>query len=242
MSKIRKITLILILFTSQPNYANPLVALAPAGEVIQLDYNEVCELTLQRNTTFQNYLYFLKKKLRNGFLQRGVPREEGETIWQHVQMLVKAAKILAKNRGLDPREMAFIALVHDLAEAIVPDYTPIDNIPKGVKSQIEAAAMRVILSNIKQEDPDLANRVSKAWLDYEHKRTPEARLVKQLDKFDAALRASTYERRGYPRMEEFYQSPISYLEDEKLKALFHKFVEVRLKIDDPYSWYFANLQ
>jgi 5'-deoxynucleotidase YfbR-like HD superfamily hydrolase len=58
--------------------------------------------------------------------------------------------------------------------------------------------------------------------EFEEGKTPEAKLLKQLDKLDAAIRALEYERQWYTnnRMDEFYPDVMSKLEYPDLKKIF----------------------
>ena len=202
----------------------------------------VCNSILSGKPAFQQYVHILTKKMRRGFQYRGVPDHDGETIWQHVQMVAKASKILAQRRGLDIQKMTFIAIVHDLAEAIANDYIPADNIPKQMKHQEEWMAINIIIDRIRLDDPVFAEKVFEAWKDYEFKRTHEARLVKQLDKMDAAIRASIAEKQGYQDLQEFYVTPFEHLEDPLLIEHLQEFIQFRHAIDDPYEWHLVNLK
>ncbi|MCB0389912.1 MAG: HD domain-containing protein [Bdellovibrionales bacterium] len=244
MFRLRSLLLVLIVLASHTLaharffYENP----ALFHEPIKLDLN-YCEITLSKRSIFESYLSLLKWKVRRGLTYRGVPVEKAETIWEHIDKLKKAARILGRRRGLDVNKMIFIALVHDIAESIGIDYIPADNKPKAEKQAEELEHMNTIYFNIRVEDPELAERVKEAWEDYEFQRSKEARLVKQLDKIDAAIGASVYERNGLGNhIKEFYETPYKHLKDPKLKALFDKFVSIRFHIDDPYTWYFANLE
>lgn len=56
--------------------------------------------------------------------------------------------LLGNDSKLDRLKCLQLALVHDLAESIVGDITPHDNIPENVKHQREDEAMKEITSHI----------------------------------------------------------------------------------------------
>jgi len=74
-----------------------------------------------------------------------------------------------------------MCLVHDLAEVIVGDLTPHDNIRGEEKHRLEREAMLVMAPE---------------WVDlfdeYESASTPEAKFVKTMDKLDMGLQAIRY--------------------------------------------------
>ncbi|KAJ3000264.1 hypothetical protein HDV02_006475 [Globomyces sp. JEL0801] len=74
-----------------------------------------------------------------------------------------------------------MAIVHDLAEAIVGDITPNDiKISKDEKMKLELNAINeftILLNN-----NDQINEIKELWLEYEEAKTPEALLCKDIDK------------------------------------------------------------
>jgi putative hydrolases of HD superfamily len=111
-----------------------------------------------------------------------------------------------------------MALIHDVAECIVGDITPEDNVSKDDKHQLEYNAMRQITqllhtatsSNTKQNCDDDSNSSSsskaesaisklednllmKLFHEYEERHSLESIIVKDLDLLDMILQANTYE-------------------------------------------------
>ncbi|XP_014676665.1 PREDICTED: HD domain-containing protein 2-like [Priapulus caudatus] len=107
--------------------------------------------------------------------------------------------------GLDRTKCIKLSLVHDMAEALVGDLTPHDNVPKKEKHLRETQAMKLMCSLLSKE---LGNEMYTLWEEYEAQETPEARVVKDLDRFDMVMQAYEYERLEdrAGEFQEFYQS------------------------------------
>jgi putative hydrolases of HD superfamily len=103
-----------------------------------------------------------------------------------------------------------MCLIHDMAEAMIGDVTPLAKMSKEEKFQREQTAIthldKLILQSWSADDlvtknlrlpPLSAIRchldIASIWLAYEQKDTKEACLVKDLDRFDLILQAYQYE-------------------------------------------------
>jgi len=120
-----------------------------------------------------------------------------------------------------------IALVHDLAESIVGDITPSDPVPKGEKSRLEAEAMEELRATL--GGGPIADEMVSLWDEYENSTSPEAKLVKQIDKFEMALQAFMYEKAQAIDLSEFYSGVKEKLADPVLQAWFFELAERRLQ-------------
>ena len=82
----------------------------------------------------------LKTTPRTGWVHRGVrgPESVADHSWRVALMALVGAE---GTSGLDTARAVQIALVHDLAEAIVGDIAPGDGVPAEEKHRGEAAAM-----------------------------------------------------------------------------------------------------
>ena len=126
----------------------------------------------------------LKGKLRKGWTYEScIPQEALESIADHsygTAMLCMAHC----PEGLDSERAVMMALAHDFAESVVPDYTPKDNIAPEEKSRQE----RKVFENA--GDAGLLE----LWLEYDAKLTPLAKFVYAMDKLDCLLQAHEYWR------------------------------------------------
>jgi putative hydrolases of HD superfamily len=91
-----------------------------------------------------------------------------------------------------------MALIHDIAESLVGDITPVDGVPKVEKNRREAATMDYITERL------LGNVFGGAagadiraiWQEYEDSQTLDSHFVHDLDKMELLLQMMEYEKRG----------------------------------------------
>ena len=89
-----------------------------------------------------------------------------------------------------------MALVHDMAEGLVGDLTPVDGIPKSEKSRREAETMDWVSSGLLgRVHSGLAGQdMREVWQEYEDGQTQESRFVHDVDKIELLLQMVEYER------------------------------------------------
>ena len=81
--------------------------------------------------------------------------------------------------GINKDRAVKLALIHDMAEALVGDITPPDNIDKDVKHKRELDSMNYICDELLTPiSPQIAGEFMELWLEYEEGTTPEAVFVK----------------------------------------------------------------
>jgi putative hydrolase of HD superfamily len=129
----------------------------------------------------------LKRLPRAGWRRVGI--RGGESVADHSWRLAVMAMLYADLLGLDAERAMRIALLHDLAEARVGDAMPGEWSPR----QKHAREARALRSMLRPLPPRLARRYLALWHDYESGRSPEARLVHELDKLEMAAQAGAYE-------------------------------------------------
>ncbi len=90
-----------------------------------------------------------------------------------------------------------MALVHDMAESLVGDLTPVDNVPKVEKSRREAETMDYICKSLlgKVHGGESGASIRQIWQEYEDSETPESHFVHDVDKVELILQMVEYERR-----------------------------------------------
>lgn len=100
-----------------------------------------------------------------------------------------------------------MALVHDMAESLVGDITPVDkDITKAEKARREAAVMSYIAENLLAGVPGGAKageEIFRVFQEYEENATLEAKFVHDVDKMELLLQMVEYERAHGADLREF---------------------------------------
>ena len=190
--------------------------------------------------TLLRHLLALKTTPRTGWRDRGVPAAETESIADHVLLTALLGWVTAPPK-LDRDRVLKLALVHDLAEAITGDPPPYD--PADVPAPDDPAALREFFGRRHVRPPDakaaktraeseamatlralmgadVAREIGALWEEYEAQASPEARYVKDLDRFEAFLQSRDYATR-YPELpfEGFTDMARQEIDDPALAAL-----------------------
>ncbi|CUA78194.1 HD domain-containing protein 2 [Bos taurus] [Rhizoctonia solani] len=138
---------------------------------------------------------------------------------------------LCTTSDLDVSKCVMMAVVHDLAEAIVGDIAPWEGISKAEKAQREREGMRCMLSDMLHDGPG-AVRIKELWEEYEEQVTPEAKFVKDLDRLEMALQAAEYER-SFPdepnKLQSFFDSSLPNIKHPEVAEWGRQLQEQRAK-------------
>jgi putative hydrolase of HD superfamily len=158
----------------------------------------------------------LKQLYRQGWLQRGIPKSLCESVAEHSFSMALLAMLLLDRLSpkLDRQQVLLMALIHDLGEIYAGDFTPQDGVLTQQKHDLEASAIQQVFGGL----PD-GQRFIDVWQAYEQGESPEARFVKLVDRLEMALQASIYARRGFPEMQDFFDSAREGLRDGPLGQL-----------------------
>ena len=126
----------------------------------------------------------MKELKRSGWLMREVKLPESDA--DHSFGVALLAMMLTPD-NLDKQKCMELALVHDLAEIYVGDFTPHDNISKEYKDKLEReGALRLAKELDWSQLSDLID-------EYNDKITPEAKFVNLLDKLETVMTAKYYD-------------------------------------------------
>lgn len=99
---------------------------------------------------------------------------------------------------LDIPRCTQMALIHDMAESLVGDITPVDGVSKAEKSRREAATMDLLCDGLlgKVHGGVNGESLKLIWREYEDDLTEEAHFVHDVDKIELLLQMVEYERAG----------------------------------------------
>ncbi|KAG5532589.1 hypothetical protein RHGRI_027026 [Rhododendron griersonianum] len=138
---------------------------------------------------FLTLCHRLKTTKRKGWINHGI--KGPESIADHMYRMSLMALIVGDLPGVNRERCIKMAIVHDIAEAIVGDITPSDGVPKEEKSRREQEALNemceVLGGGLRAEE------IKELWAEYENNSSVEANLVKDFDKVEMILQALEYE-------------------------------------------------
>ena len=99
---------------------------------------------------------------------------------------------------LDIRHCTKMALVHDMAELLVGDLTPMDNVPKAEKARREAETMDFLCNKLLggEEEQKQGAEIRAIFKEYENGKTLESIFVHDVDKVELLLQMVEYEKQG----------------------------------------------
>jgi putative hydrolase of HD superfamily len=162
--------------------------------------------------SFLQYVDHLKRLPRTGWLFAGVANPE--SVADHTSGTALLALVLGDminasptDHGLDrPLVMELLlrmALLHDLPESIITDLPKRATLAlsKESKRSAEIAALQDIVDGLPAHE-----QYCKLVADYSDELSPEARLLKDVDKLEMIHQALQYERQGHRNLNEFWQT------------------------------------
>ncbi|KAJ4153533.1 hypothetical protein LMH87_010017 [Akanthomyces muscarius] len=147
---------------------------------------------------FFHILERLKTTKREGWRRFGI--ERGESIADHMYRMSLISMFAPPSLApkLDLPKCMKMCLIHDMAELLVGDITPVDGVPKPEKNRREASTMDYLTANLLR---GVAGGVTGAevraiWQEYEDSQTLDSHFVHDVDKMELLLQMMEYERRG----------------------------------------------
>ena len=130
----------------------------------------------------------LKEVPRQGWIEK-LAIMNPESVADHSYSVAVMCMIMSDVKGCNSERILKMALLHDLAESKIGDYTP-NQIPKAKKMQMEDDALFEILNQL----PDaMQSAYQEIWQEYKENSSDESRLLHQIDKLEMALQAKTYQ-------------------------------------------------
>ncbi|KAJ4291889.1 hypothetical protein N0V90_009786 [Kalmusia sp. IMI 367209] len=145
---------------------------------------------------FFHLLERLKTTKRAGWRRFGI--EHCESISDHMyrmSIITMMAPSSISSR-LDILKCCRMALIHDMAESLVGDITPVDNVSKTEKSRRESETMDYICTNLlgKFNGGINGKELRAIWQEYEDSETLESQFVHDVDKVELISQMVEYER------------------------------------------------
>ena len=187
----------------------------------------------------------LKRVPRQGWLDRGVPPHATESVADHslgVALLAWMAALDAHAAGaqLDPGRVLALALVHDLPEAEIGDWTPYSSadvqahdsastraaflnerqMRSPERTAAKRAAEQAVIGRLSSElGPVAGSTLADLWQELVAGQSPEAQFVKQVDRLETLLQSRAYlaEDPAYP-MASFAAEATAEITDPLLAA------------------------
>ncbi|KAJ6829005.1 HD domain-containing protein 2-like [Iris pallida] len=174
---------------------------------------------------FLTLCHRLKTTKRAGWVRRGV--ESPESVADHMYRMGVMALVADDVPGADRDRLVKMAIVHDIAEAIVGDITPSDGVPKKEKSRREREALDHMCNLL--GGGSRAKEIADLWVEYEENSSLEAKIVKDFDKVELILQALEYENEQGIDLDEFFQSTAGKFTTDVGKAWAAEIVSRRRK-------------
>ncbi|KAI2625245.1 HD domain-containing protein [Xylaria nigripes] len=138
----------------------------------------------------------LKTNKREGWRRFGIQR--GESISDHMYRMSLMTMLCPPTLApkLDLFKCMKMCLIHDMAESLVGDITPVDGIAKPEKSRREAETMDYISKNLlgKVHGGLAGEEIRAIWQEYENSETLESQFVHDLDKVELLTQMVEYEK------------------------------------------------
>lgn len=145
---------------------------------------------------FFHLLERLKTTKREGWRRFDIVH--GESIADHMYRMSIITMLAPPSLSsrLDVPRCTKMALIHDMAESLVGDITPVDGVSKSEKSRREEETMdylcRGLLGNV--AGGVQGEEIRAVWREYEESLTTEAKFVHDVDKLELMLQMVEYER------------------------------------------------
>ncbi|WP_129633578.1 HD domain-containing protein [Candidatus Oscillochloris fontis] len=185
----------------------------------------------------QSRLMSLKLLPRTGWLQRGM--RDVESIAEHTFAVASLAMLIGDQQpGIDRGRLLAIALLHDIAEALIGDLPASARRLFGAtaKREAERRAMLELFAGLPQADEYLV-----LWDEYCSGGSEEARLVKALDHLEMLAQALAYERAGSRALHEFWEDEGALVDEFPLvRALTDRLYAERSKLELGGRWQMAR--
>lgn len=138
----------------------------------------------------------LKTTKREGWRRFGI--QHGESISDHMYRMAMITMLAPPSlaQRLDLNKCTRMALIHDVAESLVGDITPVDNVSKSEKNRRESTSMDYICSTLlgRVDGGTQGDEIRRIWQEYEDSESAESLFVHDVDKIELILQMVEYEK------------------------------------------------
>ncbi|KAF3157769.1 hypothetical protein TWF225_002588 [Orbilia oligospora] len=180
---------------------------------------------------FLHVIERLKTNAREGWKRHGIV---GESIADHMYRM-SVITMLCPDPTIQKDKCIKMAIVHDMAECLVGDITPLDGVEKSEKHRRELESMEYLTQTLLAPiSKSIAREFMDIWEEYEQGQSPEAIFVKDVDRYELILQTIEYERAHNLELEEFFhvaervQTP--FMKDWVAEALEMRAHELKLTV------------
>lgn len=174
----------------------------------------------------------LKQLYRQGWLNNQVAPDDCESVADHTFGTMMLCMLIADAHfpDLDLTKMFKMALLHDVGETYAGDQildpTNGTQAQKDNKYSLEKDSMEQIFNKMPN-----GKEYIKLWQEYAEGTSPEARLIKQVDKLEAVFQATVYKIQEKSDFKTFFESAKAQLRDESIIKLFNELSDIAATID-----------
>ncbi len=143
-----------------------------------------------------------------------------ESVADHSYSMTTMSMVLSDLLALDTSKILKMALLHDLAESEVGDFTP-NEISKERKNKIENDAMKKILKKL---PVNLEKEYNDIWNEYQDYKTDESLLLHDIDRLEMAFQAIAYFKDGNSKenIQSFIETANNEIKNTEIKEIFKK--------------------
>lgn len=178
---------------------------------------------------FFHLLERLKTTKREGWRRFGI--NHGESIADHMYRMSILTMLCppALSARLDLNRCIRMCLIHDAAESLVGDITPVDGVLKTEKSRREAETMDYMCTSLlgHVDGGRQGEQIREVWQEYEDSETLESNFVHDVDKMELLLQMKEYESAHQGRIDlaefSWYVRSTHFLMVQKLAFLIANF-------------------
>lgn len=175
----------------------------------------------------------LKSVKRAGWLKYPkIKTSAVEDVADHCYKMALLSLLFHNDKNINFDKCVKMALLHDLAEAVVGDITPHANMSKEDKKNMEYVGLKKIIKNLNEETQKY---MLELWNEYEDRQTIESKIVKDLDIYDVLSQSLQYEKKFDVDLSSFFEYYKDYQYSNDKVKLWHKKLMKKRKCYSKYS-------